>query len=431
MPDQILWGNSQSGLTRHRVSGKLSLNSPQKMGKNALMNLSRIAEDIKPSGTINISTKVKHLAREGISVIGFGMGEPDFDTPQHIKDAAIRAIQDGFTKYTPTSGNLELKEAICEKLWRDNGLQYSPTQIVVSIGAKQAIHKLLLVLCQSGDEVIILSPYWVSYPEQVKMAGATPVVIHTSDETGFKASAKALKEAITPRTKVLIINSPSNPAGVVYTEEELRALVGTAMEGGLYIISDEIYEKIIYDGIRHVSPASFGKEFMERVITVNGFSKAYAMTGWRLGYAAGPEKVIKAAIKLQDHTTGCTNSIAQKAAVEALRGDQTPTTQMVEEFDRRRKYILERLKRLEGLFCTRPSGAFYVFPNVSALYRRSIAGKSVNNSTELVNLLIDEARVAFVPGVCFGSDDHVRISFATDMAQIEEGMNRLEDILTS
>ncbi|MFQ5862098.1 MAG: pyridoxal phosphate-dependent aminotransferase [Candidatus Brocadiales bacterium] len=395
------------------------------------MTLSRIAEDIKPSGTIKISTKVRHMAHEGISVIGFGMGEPDFDTPENIRAAAIKAIEDGFTKYTQTSGTLDLKKAISEKLWRDNGLQYSPSQVVVSIGAKQAIHNLILVLCERGDEVIIPSPYWVSYPEQVKMAGATPVFIHTSDETGFKVAPEALKEAITSRTKVLIINSPSNPTGVVYTEKELRALTSIAVEKGLYVISDEIYEKIVYDGIKHVSPASFGDEFMKKVITVNGFSKAYAMTGWRLGYAAGPEKIIKAAIKLQDHTTSCANSIAQMAAVEALRGDQTPTKLMVEEFDKRRHYMVERLRMLEGLSCAMPAGAFYIFPKVSGLYQRGIAGKDVSNSTELVDLLIEKARVAFVPGVCFGSDDHIRISFATDMAQIEEGMNRLEGLLTS
>jgi aspartate aminotransferase len=237
--------------------------------------------------------------------------------------------------------------------------------------------------------------------------------------------------AITSRTKMLILNSPSNPTGVVYTEKELRELAGIAVEKGLYIISDEIYEKIIYDGMKHVSPASFGDEFMKKVITVNGFSKSYAMTGWRLGYAAGPENIIKAVIKLQDHTTSCATSIAQKAAVEALRGDQTPVRLMVEEFDKRRKYMVNRLKRLDGISCTMPEGAFYVFPNVSGLYRRNIAGTVVSNSTELVDLLIEKARVAFVPGICFGSDDHIRISFATNMAQIEEGMNRLEGLLTS
>ncbi len=395
------------------------------------MALSRIAEEIKPSGTIKISTKVKHLAQEGISVIGFGMGEPDFNTPKNITDAAIKAIKDGFTRYTPTSGIPDLREAICEKLLRDNGLKYSPTQIVVSHGAKQSIHNLLLVLCDSGDEVIVPSPYWVSYPEQVKMTGATPVFIHGTDETRFKVTPESLKEAITPRTKVLLLNSPSNPTGVVYTEEELRALTGIAVEKGIYVISDEIYEKIIYDGIKHASPASFGDEFMNKVITVNGFSKAYAMTGWRLGYAAGPENVIKAAVRLQDHTTSCANSIAQKAAVEALRGDQTTVGLMVAEFDKRRRYIVERLGKLEGISCIMPEGAFYVFPNVSGLYRLGIAGTNVGDSTKLVDLLIEKARVAFVPGVCFGSDDHVRISFATNMDQIEEGMDRLEELLSS
>jgi aspartate aminotransferase len=395
------------------------------------MTLSRIAEEIKPSGTIKISTKVKSMAREGISVIGFGMGEPDFNTPKNIADAAIKAIKDGFTKYTPTSGILELREAICEKLLGDNGLKYSPTQVVVSSGAKQVTHNLILVLCDSGDEVIIPSPYWVSYPEQVKMAGARPVYVQGTDETGFKVTPESLREAITPRTKVLLLNSPGNPTGVVYTEEELRTLAGIAVEKGIYVISDEIYEKIIYDGIKHASPASFGDEFMDRVITVNGFSKAYAMTGWRLGYAAGPENVIKATIRLQDHTTSCANSIAQKAAVEALRGDQTTVGLMVAEFDKRRRYIVERLGKLEGISCIMPEGAFYVFPNVTGLYRLGIAGTNVSDSTKLVDLLIEKARVAFVPGVCFGSDDHIRISFATNMDQIEEGLDRLEELLSS
>ncbi|MCB7128221.1 MAG: pyridoxal phosphate-dependent aminotransferase [Candidatus Brocadiales bacterium] len=395
------------------------------------MNLSRIAEKIKPSGTIKISTKVKNMVQEGISVIGFGMGEPDFDTPKNITDAAIKAIKDGFTRYTPTSGILELKEVICEKLLQDNGLQYSPTQVAVTIGAKQAVHNLLLVLCDSGDEVIIPAPYWVSYPEQVKMAGATPVFVHTDDGSGFKLTPESLKAAITSRTKVLIINSPSNPAGVVYTEEEMRALVSIAVENDIYIVSDEIYEKIIYDGMKHVSPAGFGDEFMGKVITVNGFSKAYAMTGWRVGYAAGPEQIIKAAIRLQDHTTSCANSIAQKAAVEALRGDQTPVRHMVEQFDKRRRYMVEKLRGLEGISCTMPEGAFYVFPNVSGLYGRSMSGIEVSNSTEFVEMLIEKAGVALVPGVCFGSDNHVRISFATNMKHIEEGMDRLQEVLTS
>ncbi|MEE9200477.1 MAG: pyridoxal phosphate-dependent aminotransferase, partial [Candidatus Brocadiales bacterium] len=333
--------------------------------------------------------------------------------------------------YTPTSGILELREAICEKLWQDNGLRYAPTQVVVSMGAKQVTHNLLLILCDAGDEVIVPIPYWVSYPEQVKLAGAAPVFIHTGDETGFKITPESLKEAITPRTKVLLLNSPSNPTGVVYTGDELRELAGIAVERGIYIISDEVYEKIIYDDMKHVSPASFGDEFLKKVITVNGFSKAYAMTGWRLGYAAGPEEIIKAVVRLQDHTTSCANSIAQKAAVEALRGDQSAVKHMVEEFDKRRRYMIKALNGLDGVSCTTPEGAFYVFPNVSGLYKRSIAGSNISNSTELVDLLIEKARVAFVPGICFGSDDHVRISFATDMAKIKEGMQRLKDLLNS
>ncbi|HHT9118305.1 MAG TPA: pyridoxal phosphate-dependent aminotransferase [Candidatus Hypogeohydataceae bacterium YC38] len=395
------------------------------------MVLSRIANELKPSGTIGVSTKINQMAAAGISVIGFGMGEPDFDTPDNIKKAAIRAIEEGFTKYTPTAGIPELKEAICEKLWQDNGLRYNPSQVVVSAGAKQSIHNLTLILCDKGDEVIIPAPYWVSYPEQVKMAGARPAFIHTTEETDFKVTPEALKKAITSRTRLLIINSPSNPAGVVYTESELRELVEVAIARGLYVISDEIYEKITYYGLHHCSPASLDEGFMEKIITVNGFSKSYAMTGWRLGYAAGPEEIIRAAVKVQDHTTSCPSSIAQKAGIEALKGDQGFINSWLEEYDRRRLYIVERLNRIEGISCLLPKGAFYVFPNISRLYQGKLAGNNISNSTELVELLIEKAGVAFVPGVCFGSEDHVRISFATEMSQIEEGMDRLERFLSS
>lgn len=391
---------------------------------------SRMAREVKQSATIKISTKVKVMRAEGIDIIGFGMGEPDFITPDNIREAAVKAIWDGFTKYTPTSGTMELKEAICEKLQKDNGLKYKPSQIITSCGAKQSVCNVILALCDKGDEVVIPSPYWVSYSEQTIMAGAKPVPVPAMDDSSFKITKDDLKHAITDNTKLLILNSPCNPTGTVYSEAELRELAGYAVEKGLYVISDEIYENIVYDGTKHYSPAGFGSEFFDKVITINGFSKSFAMTGWRLGYAAGNENVIREAIKLQDHFTGSTSSISQAAGVEALKGKQDFIKDMVAEFDKRRKFLVGKLNSIKGISCVMPKGAFYVFPNVSGLYNREIAGKIVNNSDTLVNLLIDKARIAFVPGDSFGSEHHLRISYATSMENIVEGMKRLEEVLS-
>ncbi|MFN3530943.1 MAG: pyridoxal phosphate-dependent aminotransferase [Candidatus Brocadia sp.] len=395
------------------------------------MTLSRIAREVRTSATLAITAKAKQLAAKGVDVIGFGAGEPDFDVPENVKNAAIKAIKDGYNKYTPTSGAPELKEAICEKLLRDNQLRYTPSQILVSAGAKQSILNVVLVLCDTGDEAVIPSPYWVSYPEMVTMAGAKPVFLNTTDKENFKITKESLAKAITPRTKLLFINSPGNPTGMVYTEKELREIVCFAVERGLYVISDEIYEKILYDGVKHVSPASFSDECYKKVITVNGFSKVYAMTGWRLGYAAGAEKIIKAATNIQDHTTSGANSVTQKAGVEALKGNQDSVNFMVQEFDKRRRYIVERLNKIKGVSCLLPQGAFYAFPRVSDLYQRKIAGQTVTNSFELVNLLLEKAFVAFVPGATFGADDYIRISYATSMANIEKGLDRFEKFLGS
>ena len=395
------------------------------------MALSRIAREVKTSATLAITAKAKQLKAKGVDVIGFGAGEPDFDIPENVKNAAIQAIKDGYNKYTPTSGAPELKEAICEKLLKDNKLKYNPSQIIVSAGAKQSILNTVLVLCDTGDEAIIPTPYWVSYPEMVIMAGAKPVFLNTTDKDKFKITKESLAKAITPKTKLLFMNSPGNPTGMVYTEKELREIVGFAVEKGLYVISDEIYEKILYDGAQHFSPATFSDECYKKVITVNGFSKVYAMTGWRLGYAAGPEEIIKAATNIQDHTTSGANSITQKAGVEALKGNQDSVTLMVREFDRRRKYIVERLNKIKGVSCLLPQGAFYAFPKVSDLYIKKISGQSVNNSFDLVNLLLEKAHVAFVPGAPFGSDEYIRISYATSMENIEKGMDRFEKFLCS
>ena len=393
------------------------------------MALSRIAREVKTSATLAITAKAKQLAAKGVDVVGFGAGEPDFDTPENVKDAAIKAIRDGYNKYTPTAGAPALKEAICEKFLKENNLKYNPSQVIVSAGAKQSILNMVLVLCDTGDEAIIPSPYWVSYPEMVVMAGAKPVFLQTSDKEQFKITPESLARAITPKSKLLFMNSPNNPTGMVYTEKELREIVCLAVEKGLYVISDEIYEKIVFDGIRHVSPASFNDACYQKVITVNGFSKVYSMTGWRLGYAAGPEEIVKAATNVQDHTTSGANSITQLAGVEALKGNQDSVKNMVFEFDRRRKYIVGRLNKIPGVSCLLPQGAFYAFPRVTGLYTKKIGGQPVTNSFDLVNLLLEKAHVAFVPGAPFGSDEYVRISYATSMENIVKGMDRFEKFL--
>jgi len=394
------------------------------------MTISNVVQKIKPSATLSISAKVKQLRSEGISIIGFSAGEPDFDTPDEIKASAIESLKSGFTKYTPTSGIIELKEAICEKFSKENNINYSPQQVLVSCGAKHVIYNCLLTLCDDDDEVLIPAPYWVSYPEQVVLARGKSVFIESSDENDFKITKSDVERHITDKTKVLIINSPSNPTGSVYTKSELFDIVSCAVDAGLYVISDEIYEKILYDGTEHFSPASFGDKFLEKLITVNGFSKAFSMTGWRLGYAAGPTDIIKAATLIQDHSTSCPSSFSQQAAVTALKGDSKATSDMVKEFDKRRQYIVERLNNMDGITCMLPKGAFYVFPNISGLYNRDICGQTATNSIELTNLILDKARIAFVPGECFGSDLHARISYATSMENIQEGMDRLEKLLS-
>ncbi|MFQ5963056.1 MAG: pyridoxal phosphate-dependent aminotransferase [Candidatus Scalinduaceae bacterium] len=393
------------------------------------MIISQQVKKIKPSATMSINSKVKHLISSGIDVIGFSAGEPDFDTPDYIKLAAIESLKSGFTKYTPTSGILELKEAICEKLRRENNINYTPQQVMVSCGAKQAIYNCILALCNEGDEVLVPSPYWVSYPEQIVLARGAPVFIKTTDEKKFKITIDDIKRNISDRTKLLIINSPCNPTGTVYTEEELYEITRFAIKEGLYIISDEIYEKILYDGVKHFSPASFGKEFKKNIITINGFSKSFSMTGWRIGYTAGPEDIIKAATLIQDHSTSCPNSFTQKAAVAALKGDKDITINMITEFEKRRRYIVEKLNNMDGITCLLPKGAFYVFPKVSDLFGRSIADQTANTSIELVSLILDKAKIAFVPGECFGSGSHVRISYAVSFNNIKKGIDRLEKLL--
>ncbi len=390
------------------------------------MTISRRVQGIKPSPTITISTKAKSMKAEGIDVIGFGAGEPDFDTPDHIKKVAIKAVEDGFTKYTAAGGTDELKDAVIGKFKRDNGLDYDRRNILISCGAKHCIYNLAQVLLDRGDEVIIPSPYWVSYPPIVTLADAVPIILETTEENGFEMDPDDLRRAITKRTKALVLNSPSNPTGATYTESKLRAIADIVVEKGIYVISDEIYEKIVYDGFRHVSIAFLNEGVKERAIIVHGVSKTYAMTGWRIGYAAGPSSIIEAMNKIQGQSTSNPTSISQKASCEALDGPQDIVDAMVAEFQKRRNYVIDRFNSMEGIPCVKPTGAFYAFPNFSNYLGKSFRGKHIRDSVDLADYLLDVARVAVVPGSAFGAEGFERLSFATSMENIEEGMDRIE-----
>jgi len=387
--------------------------------------LSERASRIKPSPTLAMDAKAKAMKAGGTDVVNFGVGEPDFDTPENIKEAAIKAIRDGKTKYTPVGGIEPLKDAIIEKLKNDNGLSYSRDEVVVSCGAKHSLYNIAQALFGPGDEVIIPSPYWVSYPEQVALNDATPVFVKTYESDSFMLGPEALKEKITGKTKAIILNSPSNPTGFTYDKRTLEAVAEIALSRGLYVVSDEIYEKLLYGGASHVSIASLGKEIKDRSIVVNGFSKAYAMTGWRLGYAAGPKEIIKAMTDIQSQSTSNPTSIAQWAGVEALRGPQDFIGRMLSEFDRRRKFIVGGLNSIKGVRCLMPAGAFYAFPNVSALYKGAIG-----SSGDLALYLIEKAKVALVPGSAFGDDDYIRLSYAASMPDIEKGLRRMREALS-
>jgi aspartate aminotransferase len=386
----------------------------------------RVAK-IKPSETLAITAKANALRAQGRDVIGFGAGEPDFETPDNVKKAAIKAIEDGFTKYTPVGGIDELKDAIIAKLKRDNALEYKRSQIVVSCGAKHTLYNLAQALFETGDEVIIPAPYWVSYPDIVLLAGGEPVILNTLEKDNFKIKPQQLKTAITGKTRALIMNSPSNPTGTAYSPEELEAIAAVLMDKDIMVISDDIYEKILYAQYSFSNIASVESGMKDRTIVVNGVSKAYSMTGWRIGYAAGPESVIAAIGKIQSQNTSNPTSISQKAAVEALNGDQRVVGMMVAEFRKRRDFIVQALNDIPGVKCFLPEGAFYVFPNVSRLYGQSFKGKKITGSTELIDYLLDEANVATVPGAAFGSDDHIRLSYATSLKNIEEGVKRIKN----
>jgi len=388
----------------------------------------RVAQ-IKPSETLAITAKANALKAEGRDVIGFGAGEPDFDTPVNIKNAAIKAIESGFTKYTPVGGTDELKDAIIGKLKRDNSLEYKRSQVVVSCGAKHTLYNLAQALFEEGAEVIIPSPYWVSYPDIVVLAGGKPVIVETQEKDGFKMKPEQLKAAITACTRAVVINSPSNPTGAAYSPAELAALAAVILDKEILVISDDIYEKIIYADFPFANIAAVEPRLKDRTIVVNGVSKAYAMTGWRIGYAAGPEQIIAAVNKIQSQNTSNPASISQKAAVEALNGDQDVVGQMVVEFRKRRDVIVQLLNDIDGITCLSPEGAFYVFPNVSKIFGRSFQGKKITDSTSLIDYLLDEANVATVPGAAFGSDSHIRLSYATSLKNIEEGLKRIKNAI--
>jgi len=390
------------------------------------MALADRVKSIKPSPTLAVDAKAKAMKAEGIDVVGFGAGEPDFNTPENIKQAAIKAINDNYTRYLPVPGTDELKDAIINKLKTDNGIVYERPEVIVSTGAKHSLYNIAQALYGPGDEIIIPAPFWVSYPDQVLLNDATPVIVQTKLEDGFVLTPAAFKAAITPKTKALILNSPSNPTGMGYDRAALTAIAAIAVEHGIYVISDEIYEKIVYDGFKHVSIASLGPDIKALTLTVNGLSKSHAMTGWRMGYAAGPKDVIGAMSKVQSQSTSNTCSIVQKASVEALTGPQDFIGVMVAEFDKRRKYILERLLAIPGLECPTPQGAFYVFPKVSTYYGRSFGGKKIANSADISAYLLDEAKVAVVSGDAFGADEYIRLSYATSMSVIEKGLDRIE-----
>lgn len=382
---------------------------------------SRLTE-LTPSLTLAIDSKAKALKAEGIDVCGFGAGEPDMDTPEHIKAAAIAALQGGHTKYTPSAGIPELRQAISKKFAADNQLEYKPSQIIVSNGAKQSCFNAIAAVVNPGDEVIIPAPYWLSYPEMVRIAGGVPVIVQTKEENDWKMTAEEFENAMTPCTKMVIINSPGNPTGSVYTREELRAISEVAAEEDIHILSDEIYEKLTYDGAEHVSIASLTPEAYDLTITVNGFSKAYAMTGWRLGYLAAPEPIAKAIDSMQSHMTSNPCSFAQYGALAALTGDQQCVVDMREEFDIRRQYMFDRLSSIAGIKAVRPMGAFYVLANVSALGLKS---------QNFADRLLSKANVALVPGIAFGDDRTVRLSYATSLDIIKTGLDRIEEFCKS
>lgn len=393
------------------------------------MNLSKKAGNISPSITLSITAKANELKAQGVDVVSFGAGEPDFNTPQNIIDAAIKAMQDGKTKYTPAGGILELKKTICKKFKDDNNLEYKPDQITISTGAKQCLANTFMAILNPGDEVLIPVPYWVSYPELVKLADGVPVFVETLKENNYKYTIADLEKAVSDKTKAILINSPNNPTGTIYNKAELMEIAEFAKKYNLLIISDEIYEKLIYDGEKHISIASLSQDAFERTIVINGVSKTYAMTGWRLGYVAASKEITKLMTSIQSHMTSNVNTITQYATIEALNGPVEDLKNMVKEFERRRNFMVDRLSKIDGVSIIKPSGAFYIMVNISSYFNTTFKGEEIKNSVDFARVLLDEEKVAVIPGAGFGLDEYIRLSYATSMDIIETGIDRIATFL--
>ncbi|HIJ60591.1 MAG TPA: pyridoxal phosphate-dependent aminotransferase [Nitrospirae bacterium] len=395
-----------------------------------MVNISERAKRVKPSATLAVDSKAKALKAQGLDIINFGVGEPDFDTPDFIKEAAIKAIKEGFTKYTPVGGTDELKSAIIEKFEVDNNLHYKPENIIVSCGAKHSLYNISQAILSPGDEVIIPAPYWVSYPDQTLLNDAVPVIVPTYEEDKFVLKAEQIESVITTKTRALILNYPSNPTGFTYDKKSLEKIAELAVKHNFYIISDEVYEMFLYDGHSHISIASLGKEIMGRTIVVNALSKSHAMTGWRIGYAGGPAEVIKAMTSIQSQSTSNPTSIAQKAAVAALKGPKDFTIKMVKEFETRRNLLIDGLNSINGIRCILPVGAFYAFPNVSALYGKKKGSRAINSSFDFAMYMLEDANVALVHGEAFGNDNHIRVSYAISKENIQTALSRIQKVVS-
>ncbi|MDW7667745.1 MAG: pyridoxal phosphate-dependent aminotransferase [Bacillota bacterium] len=391
--------------------------------------LSSRIKNMTPSATIEITAKIAELKKSGVEIIAFNIGEPDFDTPENIRNKAKEGLDLGHTRYTPAAGTIELREEIAKKLYKDNNLKYTYKDIIVSSGAKQSIMNALLALCEEGDEVIIPSPYWVSYIEMVKLTGAKPVLVQLEEKDNFNLDIEKINKSITPKTKCIMLNSPNNPTGSIYTEDQLHQIGNICVENDIFILSDEIYEKLIYDGEKHISIGTLSEEIKEKTILINGVSKTYAMTGWRIGYAAGPKDIIKAMVDLQGHMTTGPNAPAQFASIEALRNTEEAVKVMIEEFDKRRKYIVDRLNSMDGISCNLPKGAFYAMPNIKSFYGKSFGKHMIESSMDLTNYLLEEAKIAVAPGEAFGINNNIRIAYSNSMENIEKGMNQMEKAL--
>jgi aspartate aminotransferase len=395
------------------------------------LTLSKKAQAVKPSSTLAITAKAKELRAQGIDVVGFGAGEPDFNTPENVCNAAIHAINSGFTKYTPASGTVELKEAICKKFKEFNGLDYKPNQIVISNGGKHSLSNVFDAILNPGDEVIIPAPYWLSYPEMVKLSDGVPVYVVGTKEQDYKVTAEQIEKAVTDKTKALILNTPSNPTGMIYTEEELRAIADVVVKKDIYVVADEMYEYLIYGNEKHVSIASFNEEIYKRTITCSGLSKSYAMTGWRIGYTGSSVEIAKLMGSVQSHATSNPNSIAQKAALEALNGPQDMVETMKVEFNKRREYMVKRIHEMPLFDCIEPKGAFYVFIDVAEVLKKEYKGEKIETTEKLASILLEDYSVAVIPCADFGFEENIRLSYAISLEQIEKGLNRIEELLKS